>query len=289
MAPQTRKMLITELSDTLLSQASDKLWWYSTTLIKITRLGNGQEDATQIGSGTYISIDGVFGILTARHVSTQLDKSSLLGIILMPGEHRYAIDYQYLKIINIGTSSVLSGDPDLSLIVLDHSHVRTINSYNKLFYHLSQKRNRVLNEPPALDLGVWFICGVPHERTSSDVSESGFIKALSFHGLCGTVGMEGEYIEGDYDYYKVKVEYSKERDVPRSFSGFSGGGLWQVLLREYDDGTIEPYEHILCGVHLGSESQGQFRLIKCHGRQSIYGKLYQEVKKQSSSLSGVIS
>jgi hypothetical protein len=48
---------------------------------------NERLDALPGGSGTLVSIDGVDGILTAKHVFHLLEKSNIVGMILASGFH----------------------------------------------------------------------------------------------------------------------------------------------------------------------------------------------------------
>lgn len=71
--------------------------------------------------------------------------------------------------------------------------------------------------------------------------------------------------------------------LPKNFGGISGGGLWQILLKDSSVDKFEPTCYILSGLAFyQSELKANKRLIRCHGRQSIYKNVYEFIKDKSS-------
>ena len=83
-----------------------------------------------------------------------------------------------------------------------------------------------------------------------------------------------EYDQGDFDYLEFPVEYKKRYEGPRRFGGCSGGGLWHIQVEREVSGEIVIKEKILSGVAFYETrlSDGK-RIIKCHGRKSIYQRV----------------
>jgi hypothetical protein len=71
------------------------------------------------------------------------------------------------------------------------------------------------------------------------------------------------------------VKHDSSPDIPQSFGGVSGGGLWQIPLIKSLEGNIEPKEYILSGVvFYETGREGLYQSVRCHGRTSIYGMAY---------------
>jgi hypothetical protein len=136
MSGKELEISLSEIPSSLYELTTNVIHSYSTGLIKITRQDQQQEYATLIGSGTFVSIQGVYGILTAHHVSELLERGCSLGLILVPGKHRLTIDYQFLQTVEIARGAVESEGPDLSFILLPVSKASAIKPY-KHFYNLT--------------------------------------------------------------------------------------------------------------------------------------------------------
>jgi hypothetical protein len=271
----------TELPEYLMEQISTVIHSFSTGLIKIPDRPRGQEAVILIGSGTFVSIDGVDGILTAHHVARQLDMGSSLGVICVPEEHRKDIQFDLIEVIEVARGSVESEGPDLSFIKLPRAFVSEIRAY-KQFFNMSLHRERTLNGPMARHDGIWFICGIPDELTTEEKSQRESGQAKFFHSICGMVAPNKEYSIKEYDYIEADIDGNAPQIVS-TFGGVSGGGLWQVPLRRNPDGNIEPSDYILSGVAFYESGIGSERgFIRCHGRISVYRYVYNKITGQST-------
>lgn len=271
---------LSQTPESLLARIAEMVHSYSTALVKMSVDHEGHERIHQIGSGTFVSVGDTYGILTAQHVSNELHGPCDLGLALIRHEHVLRIKKDYLKIIEIASASIPSEGPDLSFIALPASNVSTIKAV-KSFLELSFDKDKILNNPPPLDFGIWFICGTPSEGTEEEESEKGFGGVISSHGNCGATGVNREYVMGDYDYIEVGIDYSGSGGIPSNFGGMSGGGLWQVLTRQTEEGELEPTKHLLSGViFYQSDVINQRRFIRCHGRRSIYKNVFDKIESQ---------
>ena len=103
----------------------------------------------------------------------------------------------------------------------------------------------------------------------------GFKSIKGYRGLCGISGIRKEYESSGYDYLEMAIQYeSHNQDLPMSFGGVSGGGVWQVSLIRNIQGNLEADEYILSGVAFyQTKLDGNHRLIRCHGRKTVYEKV----------------
>ena len=77
-----------------------------------------------------------------------------------------------------------------------------------------------------------------------------------------------------FDYLINNVLYNDLYEGPENYRGFSGGGLWQLLVKPNGD-KLEIADKLLSGVAFYESKKksidGQItREITCHGRTSLY-------------------
>jgi len=273
---------IASLPGELLFEVQSVIHGFSTALIMVTTGSDGKESARLIGSGTFISISGRVGILTAAHVTDLLRGSYSLGLTLTERVHKYTMESEYLEVMRIAKGLVDSEGPDLAFIALPPAKLGTIQA-SKTFHNLDRNHQRMLDAPPDFDMGVWALCGVPDVETTEEIPEKGFESLKGFRGYCGFGGIRSTYAAGEYDYCDFEVKHDSSPNIPTSFGGFSGGGLWQIPLLKLPEGKISPKEYILSGVAFyQTERAGLYRSVKCHGRKSIYDVFYKAMVPTNS-------
>ena len=267
------------ISEARLREISDLLLAYSTTLIILLLDSEGNPFANQVGTGTFVKIGDRYGILTAEHVTREIrwHMPCPLGLTLVPEVHRFDIKPGFFDIIEIGTPPSDGEGPDMSFIVLGLPDVGAIKA-RKTFLDLDRDRDRMLRQPPLLTDGPWFICGVPSMRRTEEAPEGGFQEVAGFHGMCGITVPLKEYSKDGFDYIEVDADYQGGVNIPSTFKGFSGGGLWQVIPAESATDHFTLGEILLSGVTFAESGMlHQHRSIICHGRSSIYSKAFEEI------------
>lgn len=237
------------------------------------------------GSGTLVQIGDSYGILTAYHVLEYLRGDKTIGLILAntikPFRHRVEVRSDTMSWVKIACPGNESEGPDLAILLLSSVDVVRLK-VQKTFYNLP-KREWLLHTPPALDVGIWFLCGFADEATSERQPERGPGRIKVFEGACGDGWVENEYRVGDFDYLDFEVAYGAINGPPQSFGGFSGGGLWQVPMMRTPNGELKAKELLLSGVAFyQNPPTGNRRVIKCHGRDGIYTHTIQSVRTASS-------
>ena len=237
------------------------------------------------GSGTLISVGGVRAILTAQHVISNLPNSGPIGLITPtrhgPIRHRTVVDMERVRKIPIAKGTDDSQGPDLGLLILSASDWAQLPS-GKIFFNLSKRSEKMLNDPPPTIKGAWVLCGMVAEWTSDLPKEKGYEKGKCFLGLCSPVALSNQRQAAGFDYMSIQVEYNETYEGPESFEGCSGGGLWHLLIKESQDGSLEIFNSILAGVAFyQSAKEGARKTIECHGRRSIYGVVVEHLESLS--------
>lgn len=254
-------------------QIAKRLHPYCTILLKLFRDDNGQKSAIQIGSGTYVRIGQVYGILTVFHCTELLTGEYLLGLNAAPeaNEHNFVLERKSIQIIPVATPKSEEYGPDLAFITIaDWNKISTIKA-SKSFYDLTKERDHILNEPPPDDRSLWYVCGVPNERLVTGISQAGYDQMFEFQELCGAGGIDRVFTHEGYDYSEMNILSAENDPPPSTFGGMSGGGLWQVPWPPSDTSTDPIPDYFLSGVifYQGRTDEG-VRFLRCHFRESIY-------------------
>lgn len=278
-------LLAKDLDKKLLFSINYEISKFSTILMKVVSEGS-KEVGLPIGSGTFVRYKEIFAILTCRHVTELLNKNEKLGLVIHERSHRFRIPVEFLQIITMGNNFTESEGPDLALIILPRIKVGDIGMY-KSFYPLDSDQDLMLHNPPELNSGFWFLCGAPDIKT--EFKSSSNQNEYDFVWYSGVGGVDIFYFENGYDYCDYQIENIDESadmmeadTIPISFGGISGGGLWQVQLTKSSNGIITPLKYYFSGVpYYQTELQNKQRIVKCHGRTSVYENVVAELEKIS--------
>ena len=272
MKKHNERINISELPNSLIDTVCDHIKQFSVILLRITSDKN-TEHMQQIGSGTLIIINSFHSILTAEHVIAQLRSSDRLGLLssFRGHPHRYIFDQDNLGIHRIGRGKDDSIGPDIGLIVLPRVNIGRLKA-EKSFFNVDKRIELSDKFFISTDRGFWFTFGFPGEFEEDIQPRRGFAAIKGYQGLCGISGITKEYEDSGYDYLEMSIEYGIDNsDLPSSFGGVSGGGVWQVPLSKDSEGHLKPDEYILSGViFYQTNLEANHRLIRCHGRKTVY-------------------
>ncbi len=265
-----------DIPDSLIKEISHILEKFSTVLIRLSINNEGKDNATLIGSGTFVSIGEIFGIVTAHHVARELSLHDSLGLTLIEDVQNIVIPYQHLRIIDIAIPNKDSIGPDLSYLIIPDPYLNNIKSY-KSFYPILVDKERILKYLQENGQDLWFVHGTIGERTQEEIPQKGFEKVFGYSGFCGMTFVENSYEIDTFDYIEVMAEFGEEVN-PKSFGGFSGGGLWRVSLRMDAQGNLMAKEYILSGVIFYEFMLNEEKYLRSHGPNSIYTKVIDKVQ-----------
>lgn len=248
---------------------------------------DNREDGLLGGSGTLVSIDGKEGVLTASHVVRTLQRQEIAGIIL--SSNREGAVHQVL--FKTGDCCEFSfgpppnpsnAGPDLSFLELPPSTTETLRA-KKSFYNLTIRRDLILDESPPRHHGFWSVLGMAAEWTSDVPDPSGFGRVKAFHGkLIGPLDGMAWRSSGHFDYIDFEVLYDDGYGGPDDFGGYSGGGIWQFVIKSVE-GVPKVAKRYLMGSAFyqsgKTERDGKaVRTVTCHGPESVYRMLIDGVQ-----------
>jgi hypothetical protein len=235
------------------------------------------------GSGTLVTIDSFFGILTAAHVIRAILKAQGEDFAVICADHLHSVFVQkeYIEPFEIEMSGLdEDSGPDIAFIrLLDKVLISTLKG-KRSFYPLSSSWCPAFDAMRPKAHGVFSLVGAP-EELASEKGERGtsthILHSVQFAGMA-VVFEEAE--RKGFDYLKVVVATGRE-NYPSNFGGVSGGGLWHIPLSMNpnigaDSVSYEAPE--LVGVaFFQSEPREGAREITCHGARSIQN-LIQKVR-----------
>lgn len=275
-----------QIPRSLTEDAGQQICDFSIGFVRLKDSASGQE-AGLGGSGTLVQIGKAHGILTACHVLDQLEHDEAVGLLVAntvaPTPQRVTLPLAATRSIRtrVPCAHRQEQGPDIGFLLISPLDAGALKA-RKSFYNI-EKHQWILNSPPALNDGIWFLCGFADESTIVRGPERGFQRVTSFLGACGRGLVQHELQEGDFEYLDFEVGYGGVNEPPRDFRGFSGGGLWQVQLLRTSDGVLKVKELLLSGVafyqHPGRDDR---RAVKCHGRRSVYGQTIPAVRSEAS-------
>lgn len=227
----------------------------------------------QIGSGVLVTAGNVSGILTAQHVSAQIQNYEGIALPLSKSVQRFFIKNSHLSILEEPNPSQEEMGPDLAVIYLGAEEIGTIKA-NKVFLNLELQKIFLDEHQPKIHEGLWYVCGAPSDHSSiregNDIYE--FIHSFNTYSFQVTTAKHCQ--KSSFEYLDVMYKYDEYKNPPDSFGGISGGGLWHVLVGFGMDGNIVT-ERLLAGiVYYQSKKERNTRLIRANFNNTIFEHFY---------------
>jgi hypothetical protein len=249
---------------------------YSVALARVSK--NDPRTFTPLGSGTLVKRRDRIGILTARHCLTACSPQVRLGpggkdslLLILRDARSVQLRPEELLEHRLVTPSSAEYGPDLAFLEIAPSeHLQTILAVASV-WSLDRDPNAISKEFGSLNSMLASI-GVPEERCETNLSENE-LHRISYHLTCVHAIQEGDISEKDgWDYIDSKCVYSYSNSLPRSFGGFSGGGIWSVEVKKSKStGKLSVGKAALVGVSFyETKIENKVRYMRGHFVGSIY-------------------
>jgi hypothetical protein len=244
--------------------------------VGLARLSDADDGHARLGgSGTLVKAGERHAILTAAHVVDYLWETTEFGVIIPRADsgqrHRLTFQTKLLEkiVMSRERNSPENLPPDIALIILPSAQASDIAA-SKSFWDLSRDRDELLSDPPHWSLGFWVLSGFAGEWTAEHPPERGGYRLVTFNGRV-LHGFAEPLANCNCSAWQFPIAGSSEYDGPISFGGYSGGGLWQILLQGSKDAVMVK-SMLLSGVaYYQSGFQDDLNIIHCNGREYIYG------------------
>lgn len=279
---QVERLPMSAFPDALHNEAVERIGRFSVGLSGIDLREHG-EDPHQSGTGTLVDLKGTRCIVTADHVIDDIRHRDRVGLLIdwQGGLRRCIFEKGLLQYVRLPRGATPELGPDLGAIVLPQAGegLATLMAH-KVFYNLDRRIARFSEGYPALSDGVWLPCGVLGEGSQRLPHERGFAHVTGHWAMVGLASAPTETWRDGFDYLDLYGRPGVDPDMPNSFGGASGGGLWQGLITKHLDGRLELRDVVLSGVifYQGNVVDG-VRMLRSHGRVSVHKQLVAAIRQ----------
>ena len=254
------------------------------------------------GSGTFATIDGCYGVLTASHVvkkgvlfaeeaqralNEKRHKARrnpntaklTMSLNIANHPHNFSIPLSVVHPVLIGDGDDSPTGPDLAFVLLPPQCIGEIRA-KKSFWPISKEPDVRIE---AFDQRVGFVVamGLPGERAILQPGSHGFARLieLNYEGHFGAVDRHRK--RGKHDYLDIAIGSKSHPLTPHSYGGMSGGGVWHVVFgRQAADPAkklvYQPPALVGVAYYEYEVDDGKIGL-HAHGPKSIYRVLPREV------------
>jgi hypothetical protein len=165
--------------------------------------------------------------------------------------------------------------PDLALLEIPSHLVGTIAA-RKSFVNLARRRSMLTTHPPRLEKTVWAVMGLIGQKSKMELFAERQTVIATVRGEALFAWTCTAQRREPYDYLTVHARTTLP-DVPTSFKGISGGGLWEIALRMKGEKIISLGEHHFRGVAFWQAAEAPNRIaIRCHGPDTIFHTAWAE-------------
>jgi hypothetical protein len=226
--------------------------------------GRAGEEPAAKGSGVLVRHGELHGILTCAHVSNHLrDLKRPIGLVRLnrgPAEQLGTLNMEEVFSYVVGEEPWTSGEEDLAFIHLP-PHLAANIGRDCVF--LDAERNFIKPEPDELSslIQVNSVFGLVEAFTGVTTRQVGRATTLLRGVMTPGTLRDLNPLSATLDCFEENLP-----DLPSSFGGTSGGGLWRVYVRKREDGGFEVVHHRLIGI-ASSEDKSTMppRWIMCQG------------------------
>jgi hypothetical protein len=235
----------------------------------------GDASIHPLGSGTLIKHGGVFGVLTCGHVWKAVSQEAEIGIMCFTVRGRSGpalrLGVKLLNPICFGDAPWHWTGPDIAFVRLPastESHFRSVATVRDLQRQIDLLTSGAFNRP-----GEHAVAGIVDEWTTPGAVRANR-KSISYTALVSLGSIRRRFMFAvDHDEWIYKPEPPPETDLPGSYGGTSGGGLWRFNVDRVDD--TEKLHALLVGV---AHYETPKRNIVCAGPASVYRKILDEMR-----------
>jgi hypothetical protein len=262
--PQALKRIEAEIAHEksgLFEKLVESVRHYTIAFVRIPN--TSAESPSPCGTATLVIVDGEHYFLTAQHVWQEMRKFRHVGITLVPKiDQCFTIPTQLLLATGPRKPAAQENGPDIVFLKIPAAKLGEIKA-RKSFYPLVPLAKKLQVDVMAIEVRI--LLGAPGETATLTTPTN---LDMTIQGIMAD-GHPKSFAKGRYDYVDSK-ELFGAHGFPKSYGGFSGGGLWHVHVY-LDRKTGERTERSrLAGMAFYEfPAKRRYRVIRCHGARSI--------------------
>jgi hypothetical protein len=248
--------------------------------VKHFTIGFGRAGDTPAAKGTGVLIKHgeLRGILTCAHVDKLLrELKEPIGLVRLNrglAQQSGTLNMDEVFSYAAGEEPWSKGDDDISFI---HLPPHLVGNIAKDCVFLDAEKNFSKPEPGDRTslIQAHSVFGLVEQFTGATTRQNGRATTLLRGVLTSGVLRDCEALTATLECFKENLP-----DLPDSFGGTSGGGLWRVYVRKRDDGSFEAVHHRLIGI-ASREDKGSPPRITCQGMGRVEAML-EGVRRRTS-------
>ena len=250
MSPEVSNVRVGRLTEAGQQRVWRALWTYSTSI-----LGDGDPPDYR-GSATFVSVCGKSCFLTASHVWKRMARDQVVGFGTEAERSPLWLRTVTLRPEVVTEPLVAEWGPDIAVVSF-HAHDANRLLLEKAFYSI--ERPRAVPDDARASI-VWAMTGASGEFSEITLDEA----RLRNHTLIVT--KPTAVVHDGIDYLDMPYGDTPPQNIPDSWGGLSGAGLWLCHLVPGSNETELDVLPILCGVAFYQRVESQKRgAIRCHG------------------------
>ncbi|HTQ32476.1 MAG TPA: hypothetical protein VMI53_14800, partial [Opitutaceae bacterium] len=276
------KIKFEELPRALDKEISSELANYSVAICRYR--GADGHSFRLLGSGTLVTRDGRYGILTAYHCLHECNPEVKLGdasdqklVFILRGSVQVVIGTDELIERELACPKAAPWGPDLTFIEIPVgprlSRFKAVGS----FWSLDKNWAAVLGN--FATPGTCMVCiGYPSVYQETEVKDGHIVKNKGeIHAFLGFLKRGAWQRRGAWDFAQISANYNSSPTLPANFEGVSGGGFWTIRFLK-ENGVIKIGRICFMGVAFyQTPLKNGKRRIRAHFVRSVYSTAWQSV------------
>lgn len=207
---------------------TDKVCNFCVGFLKF-RVIDKTETAEPAGTGTFVKLGEIYGILTAAHVLKLMGENETVGLVRFPSIKPLLQNYRLELALTerFADWSGKDGDaPDIAFLKIPAVNGKALEALGAVFYNLAIAREFAVSTQENLMSKCYAVVGVVGEWTSDNSDAKA--KKLEVGGLFGAAKNLKTTNENGAELAEVEVDHDEGPKVPTSYGGVSGGSLWEL-------------------------------------------------------------
>jgi len=222
---------------------------YSVGFLRFKR-DDDVETAEPAGTGTFVKLGRIYGVLTAGHVLAPMGMDEVIGLVRFPGFQplqNFRLNLNHTDRITAWNGN--DGDaPDIAFLKLPEITGRDLEALGAVFYNLELQREFEVSKPDHRMSKCYAVVGVVGEWTEETSALPAKGRKIVVGALFGAAKDLREFKENNADLVEVEIDHAAGPKVPKSYGGVSGGGLWELHVELDKQLKQVEVDKRLCGV-----------------------------------------
>jgi hypothetical protein len=203
---------------------------YSVGFLRFS-IQDNKEVGIPAGTGTFVKLGKVYGILTAGHVIDPMGNDEIVGLVrfpsIQPALQHFRLNLSHTERI-VEWNGKECDAPDIAFVRIPEVDGRNLEAAGAVFYNLAIPRDFKLTQPYHQMSETRAVVGVVGEWTAEGPTDQKKGYKIEIGGLFGAIADLRNFKEGGAELIESEIDRDMSPRVPKSYGGVSGGALWEL-------------------------------------------------------------